>query len=291
MNVHNVLVVYKKSVYQIYVLERRNPSLLRQLRLDETFWKLRAAHEAHQKALREIQKVLRKSQIPHRIIHRARKFDYRPYDFVISVGGDGTFLEAARGVRNQVILGVNSDPDRSVGSFCSTNQNTFEKVFDSILCGRASIVKLDRMQLKLNGDPLDFNVLNDILISHPNPAAMSRYRIRIGRLGEEQRSSGLWISTAAGSTGAMKSAGGKVLPLGSNKIQYLPRELYWGRGANYRLKGGVLSGETTIKAESLMRVGMIYVDGAHFRISFSYGDRLEVSRSSYPLKSVKQPKV
>ena len=56
------------------------------------------------------------------------------------------------------------------------------------------------------------NVLNDILICHHNPGAMSRYYLTVGRVREEQRSSGVWIATAAGSSGGLHSAGGKVLP-------------------------------------------------------------------------------
>jgi len=126
-------------------------------------------------------------------------------------------------------------------------------------------------------------VLNDILIAHQNPAAMSRYAIRVNGTQEEQRSSGLWLSTAVGSTAAIKSAGGRVLPRESKAIQYLPRELYYGPGTTYRLTGGLVQLGRAIVLRSLMREGMVYADGEHLRVPFRYGDVLRVSRSPQPL--------
>jgi len=71
---------------------------------------------------------------------------------------------------------------------------------------------------------------------------MSRYYLQVGKLLEEQRSSGVWIATAAGSTGGLRSAGGKVLPKEDKKFQYKPRELYYGKKTCYHLKGGIKPG-------------------------------------------------
>ena len=57
----------------------------------------------------------------------------------------------------------------------------------------------------------------------PTPAAMTSYTLDIGSVSEPQRSSGLWIATAAGSTAAIRAAGGCILPLRSRKLQYLVR--------------------------------------------------------------------
>jgi len=48
---------------------------------------------------------------------------------------------------------------------------------------------------------------------------VSRYYLKIGNLREEQRDSGLWISTAAGSSGAIRSAGGKLFKNEEKKMQ------------------------------------------------------------------------
>ena len=279
--------MYKKSTYQIYQ-ERKHPIFLRDsssaLRPDRE--RFRKAHESHYRALDEVTRALRASAVAYRVVYRARVCDYSPYDGVISVGGDGTFLEAARRVRNQWILGVNSDPDRSVGNFCQATAGTFCGLFDRILRGRAGTRRLNRLQAQLDGRSLEANVLNEILISHQVPAAMTRYWIEMDSFKEEHWNSGLWISTAAGSTGAIRSAGGRQLPLGSAVIQYLPREPYRRPGATYRLTGGLLPAGAAITLCSMMREGMLYVDGQHFKIPFSYGQVLRVSRSRFPLRMV-----
>lgn len=282
--IHSVLVVYKKSAYQIYVREKRNPRFLNKRGWD--IRRLLSAHKAHKETLAGVEQTLREAGLPYRMIYRAALHDYAPYDLVVSVGGDGTLLEAARGVRRQLLLGVNSDPERSTGSYCSATGRTFPRALQSMLGGKARTRILHRMQLALNGKALDISVLNDILIAHQNPAAMSRYWIQIKGAKEEQRSSGVWVSTAAGSTGAMKSAGGRVLPRASKAIQYLPRELYWPRGVRYRLTGGVLTPDTAVTFGSLMREGMMFVDGEHRRTRLRYGDRLSISGSPYSLTLV-----
>ncbi|MDP3723943.1 MAG: NAD(+)/NADH kinase [Candidatus Omnitrophota bacterium] len=283
-----VLVVYKKSAYHIYVLERRSPLFVgpKARTLPWDVRRLRQAHEAHQATLTEVERALRARGLRYRVIYRAMQHDYSPYDLVISVGGDGTFLEAARGVTRQPILGVNSDPARSAGTFCRADARTFAGILEAVLNGGARTLRLHRMRLTLNGEALGFQVLNDILVAHQNPAAMSRYEIQVNGVKEEQRSSGLWLSTAVGSTAAIKSAGGQVLPRDSKAIQYLPRELYYGSGATYRLTGGLVPPGRTITLRSLMREGMVYVDGEHLKIPFRYGDVLRVSRSPQPLSVV-----
>ncbi len=275
--VKNALVVYKKSAYEIYALDRGGV-------LFKKDRKLKASHERHRSALEGVKRILLEKRIRFRMVYRASRFDASRFDFVISVGGDGTFLEAARNVKDQPILGVNSDPGRSVGIFCGTDAGSFKKIFERILREKEKARRLNRLRVFLNGKFAGFNVLNDILLCHENPAMMSRYNIRIGKKSEEHKDSGLWISTAAGSSGAIKSAGGRVLPLESKQIQYRPRELYSGRGERYGLYGGVIERPDNLEVISLMREGILYIDGPHIKMRLGYGDRLTVLNSPYPLK-------
>ena len=273
MTPKKVLIVYKKSTYEIYFLEHRHP----------LFREFRASHELHHKTLKAVQLFLKQKGVRYRVVYRAKKMNYAPYDLVITVGGDGTFLEAARRAQKQPIFGINSDPAHSVGSFCAAGPRTFKKVLGRLLEGRAPIVRLHRITLRLNGRPVGPSALNEVLVCHKNPAAMSRYRIKLGRVREEHRNSGLWVATAAGSTGAIRSAGGRKLPRDSAKLQYRPRELYRGHGARYRLKGGYFSSPAYLEVVSLMREGAVYMDGPHVKIPFRFGDIVKILRSSSPL--------
>jgi NAD+ kinase len=205
---------------------------------------------------------------------------------IITVGGDGTFLEAAHHVRHETVWGINSDPVWSVGRFCSGNAGNFEVLLEKILAGGAKITKLNRLKISFGKGHPPMNVMNDILVCHQNPAAMSRYYLKVGRIKEEQRSSGVWIATAAGSSGGIRSAGGRLLPQESRDFLYKPRELYQGKNTDYQLKGDVLKPDQKLAMTSLMRDGVVYVDGSHVRVPFTFSADITVQRSPEPLKVI-----
>ena len=139
-------------------------------------------------------------------------------------------------------------------------------------------------------DPsLNVRALNEVLFCHERPAAISRYQICMGEAQESQKSSGLWVSSAAGSSGAIYSAGGKLMPIGSRRLQYKPRELFRGECIDYELKGGFVDGQEGLTINSEMREGVIYVDGCHSKIDFPYGSTVTVMNSLTPLRVVLDP--
>lgn len=280
------VLVYKKSMYQIYFLERNHPLPKSTVFGKADIARLKTSHEIHLRTLDAVRQILRDRKIKFREVYRARQVTYDEDETIISVGGDGTFLEASKKIKDQIILGVNSVPDRSIGNFCPANVNNIEEFLNAIDSGARKVQKIHRLSLVLNDKPVDISVINDLLIAHLHPAAMSRYLITIGDVSEEHRGSGLWLCTAAGATGAIASAGGKPMRIGSKRIQYLPRELFTGGERKYHLRGGVIPFIGPIYVESRMREGMIYIDGSHLRIPFGHGMRLEIARAEYPLRMI-----
>jgi NAD+ kinase len=140
------------------------------------------------------------------------------------------------------------------------------------------------MQVSINDRLLPYYALNDLLVAHANPAAMTSYTLRLGTISEPQRSSGLWIATAAGSTAAIRSAGGRMLPLRSRKLQYLVREPYNGGRYHYRLRRGMVGAETSLEVISKTRRGRLFMDGPHLRFSLGLGDVLTVTTAAPPLR-------
>jgi len=283
----NILLFYKNSTYAGYFLsDRRRLAQLKGMLNSKEIKRFRSTHENHFWSLSYVEAVLKMRKLKFTKACRGSSVNFNRYDFIITVGGDGTFLEAARHVKDQTILGVNSDPAWSVGRFCCAHSKNFEKLLDGILTGRALVKKFNRLHVSFSDGTAAMNVLNDILICHENPAAMSRYYLSIGNIKEEQRSSGIWIATAAGSSGGIHSAGGKVLLQEAQTFQYKPRELYKGRHEHYRLKGAVLKPSQKITLTSLMREGVVFVDGSHVCLPFSFGAKILVTPSSNPLKII-----
>eukprot|EP00457_Paulinella_chromatophora_P005551 gb/GEZN01005568.1/.p1 GENE.gb/GEZN01005568.1/~~gb/GEZN01005568.1/.p1 ORF type:complete len:483 (-),score=41.76 gb/GEZN01005568.1/:56-1504(-) len=211
--------------------------------------------------------------------------DVRWADLVISVGGDGTFLKVARTFDDSVnapLLGVNSSPSYSFGFFCATDGKRFPHTLKKILAGTLHHGELWRMELLVNGTPVKPYVLNDILLTHQIPSATCRYTLTNEGLTANQRSSGMWISTSAGSTGALLNAGGQVFPLTDRRLQYRVRELnFVHRRAEPRLLGGVVAED--FKLVSKMQHGMLYLDGDWRGLSLDFNDIVTVRRVETPL--------
>jgi NAD+ kinase len=275
-----VLVVYKKDAYQQYVQEQQDPHLVRLLRRRQPdVVDLQRAHTVHEESLEGIVHALRQQPVDFDLAYRADLKVTKRYDLVVSVGGDGTFLQAARSVHRTPILGVNADPTRSEAVFCAATRRTFPRLLRRALAGKLPALRLYRLQVALNGKRMRPLALNDVLLAHDDPATMTRYRLRIGSREEAQKSSGLWIATAAGSSSAVLAAGGRQLAWDAKRFQYRPRELYEGRLSRCRLQGGVLPARSRIRVTWLMRRGSACLDGPHIKIPLRFADRLEVSLS------------
>jgi NAD+ kinase len=289
-----VLVVYKKDAYQQYLQEQQDPRLLRLLRRRHPdVLDMQRAHAVHQEAMEAVVHALRRLGVEFDLAYRADLKVSRRYHLLVSVGGDGTFLQAARStcllppatpggrrsgrpVRSTPLLGVNSDPQRSEAVFCAATRRTFARLCGQALEGRLPQLRLSRLQLALNGVPHPLRALNDVLVVHDDPATMSRYRLRLLRREETQKSSGLWVSTAAGSSSAVLAAGGERLPWAAAVFQYRPRELYRGRLSHPRLTGGVLDARAVLRVTWLMRRGSAFIDGPHVKIPLRFADQLEM---------------
>ncbi len=285
MKPKNALVLYKTSMYNYYKNQVPPSERPPQFEIE----RFRETHERHYQCVNAVVDNLKDRGIRLLKSERGKLRDYSSFDLIVTVGGDGTFLEGARYTRQQLIFGVNSDPAWSVGKLCGANAQTFSTFFDHILNDEHDVQYLNRLVLTAPKLEYEVHFFNDILVAHLNPAGLSRYVLEIDGRAEEQRGSGLWISTAAGSTGAIFSAGGQAMNPESDAFQYLPRELYraWNHN-DYVLTGGILPASSVIRMTSLMEAGMIFVEGSHEKILFPAHSEIYVRRSPYPLHVVRQ---
>ena len=106
----------------------------------------------------------------------------------------------------------------------------------------------------------------------------SRYKLIINGEEEEQRSSGVWLATGAGSTAAIFAAGGSVHPMESEGFQYLVRELYRPVANEAKFSRGLISPKSFSQfvIENRMNKAMLAIDGQHGRISLSFGDQVKI---------------
>ncbi len=277
-----ILVTYKKSRYEQYVLDEADPDVIRLLAEDHlSVRSLTDSHRIHNESLETICDALDDRGLDYDRVYRGDVENIDPYDLIISVGGDGTVLDLSHRIQNTPMLAINSDPAMSVGFFSAGAAEDFATLIDNILANNIRPVTLRRFSIRINGIQCGFPVLNDVLVTNANPAAVSNYLLKVGdHPFEQQTSSGIWLSTAAGSTGAIRSAGGIVLPVDSENLQYLVREPYPPKSGGYRFLKGIQHLTDRIEVISRMREGRVFLDGPHTSFPFTIGDLVSVDTSA-----------
>jgi NAD+ kinase len=279
-----VLVIYKKSTYQLWVSERKNPHARALLeRKDRSVERILAAHEDHVQTIAAARAFLDKLGVDAMFRYRADADTAENFDLVVTLGGDGTLLWASHLVGKQPMLAVNTAPRDSIGYFCGATKDNLEEALAAAIEGTLPATQLNRMQILLDGEVVSRRVLNDVLFCHECPAATTRYLIRFRDIEEDQRSSGVWVGPAAGSTAAQRSAGGAVLPLNSNVMQFVVREPYMPNGTRYRLTKGLMEPDEELFITSKIHGGRLYVDGPHLRRKVDLGSEIRLGRSPEPL--------
>ncbi|KAK7335213.1 hypothetical protein VNO80_26990 [Phaseolus coccineus] len=264
--------------------------------------------KVHHDAINFCQAILQKKSVEWKAVLRNNLSPpINDVDLVVTVGGDGTLLQASHSLDDKIpVLGVNSDPTlideveqfssefdatRSTGHLCAATVENFEQVLDGILEGQFLPSELTRTIISVNALHLSTYALNDILVAHPCPASLSRFSFRI-KEGDKPcsplvncRSSGLRVSTAAGSTAAMHSAGGFPMPILSRDLQYMTREPI-SSGAASDLMHGLIKHDQTLVATWTCRKGVIYIDGSHINHAIQDGDIIEISSRAPVLKVI-----
>ena len=288
MQLHHCLVVSKQTAL---AQGGRAAQLAQQG--DATARRLIRADAEHRRTIATVRQALTQRHIPFSEASLSKlnaklKRQLASADLVITIGGDGTLLGASHYVRHGLLLGVNSAPGDSVGHFCSVTRADFATRLDALLTSHWQPVALTRLAVALDEQPLPELALNDVLLTHACPAATTRYLIKFGPREEEHRSSGIWVATAAGSTAGIRSAGGRVLPLRSERLQYLVRELYRevhrGRARDYQLVRGFIAPAESLTIASKMPDGWLYLDGARTAYRFPFGARATIRAAETKLK-------
>ena len=260
--------------------------LLSQAYLD----RLQEDHNFHHQTRSALLQYLDQKGIAHTWVQRGSYWpDLASVDAVITVGGDGTILEASHHLTNLTIplIGVRSSP-MSVGFLCATDISNLEETIAKLAAGTLAFREIARLCAKVSfataGELTTDPILNDFLYANASPAATTRYKIMFGQLTEMQKSSGIWIATAAGSTAAIHAAGGPIMKVDQKESQYLVRELYRPRGAQFHIDRGLFDpDQTPLVVENLSEKALLALDGQWGEIALSVGDRFELRRAS-PLR-------
>ena len=249
--------------------------------LDER--RLEASAERQQEALTAVRAALHGLTVREIPVEEVQPGDASGMSLVITVGGDGTVFTANTLVTAAPFLTVNSDPERSVGHFTRFTAATVAAGVDAWRRGVAQHEPLHRLAISVG--ETTYRILNDVLFSHSNPAVLARYVLECDGQREFQRSSGVWISTAHGSTGAIHSAGVEPVPGHLPALLFKVREPFLAREQVTLLEGTQLPPRGLILIPALPGMAL-YLDGPNLTVPVAPGMMIDIRAAAVPLTLV-----
>ncbi len=243
--------------------------------------RLAASAERQDETMAAVRAALRGEEVRERTFDQLTANDARDVDLVLTVGGDGTVFTANTLATSAPYFTVNSDPERSVGHFTRFTAQTVAAGLAAWRAGQAETEDLQRLAITVNG--AEHYILNDCLFAHSNPAVLSRYVMEVDGHREFQRSSGVWISTAHGSTAAIHSAGAEPVTCHQPALLFKVREPFLAREPAYLL-GGTQLPPRGLRLTPAIPGMALYLDGPNITVPVLPGVTVDIRQSPTPLR-------
>lgn len=288
--IENVLVVRKTTCYMDMLNSKDQQALDLVAAGHSSVAGIKKTHDENELCFQTVDAVLARSGLAYRSIYRQDQTDYNDVDLVITLGGDGSFIDAAHNISSAVpVLGVKS-ASTSHGHFCLADCRNFELVLADIRSGALAPRQLTRLSMTVDGTRLPLQVVNEVMIGELDLAGTNRYVLSANGRTERQKGTALVLGTAAGSTGLLRSAKGIIQPILARSFQYLPLLPIVEPGERLALPGGLVSPGGQVEVESGMPNGLLHVDGKYLKFPFPRGSRLVVKASEQPLRAYIDPR-
>lgn len=263
----------------------------------QPFEPIEIAHARQQQLLESVRRAIPAS-VKVQVIDRETipRYQFGEDDLVIAIGQDGLVSNTAKYLRGQPILAINPDPSRFDGVLLPFAQDTFAGTLRSALARSCRTEKVTLALAELE-DGQTLLAFNDFFIGASTHVS-ARYNIAIGERREEQSSSGIIVSTGAGSTGWLQSVyagaagvieafGGRVvpppaggrLPWDSDRLVYSVREPFPSVATQASIVHGSFDNATPLVVESKMTAnGVIFSDGVEADyLAFNSGAQLRIT--------------
>jgi NAD kinase len=233
--------------------------------------------DAYQSAL----EVLRRSldfDMPQQVVDRVLvpTFQFQKEDLLVTLGQDGLVANTAKYVGAQPIVAVNPEPGRFDGILLPFLPDQARLAVGKVIESKAKIHEVTLAEIKLQ-DGQRLLAFNELFIGARSHVS-ALYRISLGKKSEIQSSSGVLVSTGAGSTGWLSSvfnmASGVVrfcggpglkpiqMPWEDRRLIYVVREPFVSRHSQASIVVGMLESGQDLALESLMPSGgAVFSDG------------------------------
>lgn len=230
-------------------------------------------HESLSLMQRQLSMVLKNKIVERNFLP---SFLFNSNQVIIVIGQDGLVANTAKYVNEIPIIAVNPDNERYDGCLLPFNPINFISAVEKVIANKfnAKTVALAEATLNDGQRLLAFNELFIGAASHVS----ARYKISYNHESEEHSSSGIIVSTKAGSTGWLSSIFNmtfgmnkfiqkegtkkKIAKLKDDQLMFVVREPFHSKKTQTEIIAGMLTGQTKLILESYMpNNGVIFSDG------------------------------
>jgi len=235
-------------------------------------------HDIFEQSLSQVQRQL-SGVVKNKIIDRSflPSFLFDKKHVVVTIGQDGLVANTAKYIGSIPLIAVNPDKNRYDGILLPFSPSSFINAVQKVIDNKYKSRKVSLAEATLN-DGQKLLAFNELFIGVQGHVS-ARYKISFQDKEEEQSSSGIIISTKAGSTGWMsslfnmanslyhfidknESRSGNRFILDDEDLFFAVREPFASKKTKTFIVAGTLSGQTTLRLESRMPVnGIIFSDG------------------------------
>ncbi|MDC8004325.1 sugar kinase [Aureisphaera galaxeae] len=296
MEFEKVIIIRDKTRLE-QLIERFNSKAQARFYLERTggdFEFYEKEHQIFYNSLRQVQDSV-SNVLKHKVIDRSflPTYIFTENDLIVVLGQDGLVANTAKYVNGLPIVGVNPDPKRYDGILLKFQPNKVGSVVRRMVKGGYEIETVTMAKATLQ-DGQTLLAFNDFYIGADSHVS-SRYTIEFEGKKERQSSSGILVSTGAGSTGWLSSVFNMAnniqghyfmdrreckttLNWRDDKLIFVVREPFLSRMSQTGIGFGTINKGQTLRIESLMpSKGVIFSDGIESDfLQFNSGSIVEI---------------
>ena len=203
----------------------------------------------------------------------------KEYDYVVSIGGDGTILRSADeiGKLSIPIIGLNKG---RLGFLANSPVEVFDSLIDKIQASKFKISERSIIQVEFEGNIK--SALNEISVSRKNTTSLITIDTKLdNQYLNTYWADGLIISTPTGSTGYSLSCGGPIIMPDSKNFVLTPIAPH-----NLNARPLVISDEKKIEISINGRESEYFVSADSKIFSVSIDSKLNISKAPHVLKMI-----
>ena len=203
----------------------------------------------------------------------------KEYDYVVSIGGDGTILRSADeiGKLSIPIIGLNKG---RLGFLANSPVEVFDSLIYKIQASKFKISERSIIQVEFEGNIK--SALNEISVSRKNTTSLITIDTKLdNQYLNTYWADGLIISTPTGSTGYSLSCGGPIIMPDSKNFVLTPIAPH-----NLNARPLVISDEKKIEISINGRESEYFVSADSKIFSVSIDSKLNISKAPHVLKMI-----